>query len=71
MFNPLRALREGFVKLVDGMSNLLSIAPPEPVKLPKFKRRKPEDDAKKLAQDWKNIEGDLAKAFEDFKKNKR
>jgi hypothetical protein len=33
----------------------------------KFKRRKPEDDAKKLESDWRKVEGDLAKAFQKYK----
>ncbi len=58
MWNPLRALRENLVSMFDFFPH---------VPLPKCKRRKPEDDAKKLAGDWSKVEGDLAKAFQRFK----
>lgn len=54
----LRSLREGLAAMFD-------ICPK--AHLPKFKRRDPKDDAKRLADDWRKVEGDLAKAFQKFK----
>lgn len=69
MFNPLRALREGFYNIADGMSKIFEIYPTSSVRIPKFKRRSPEDDWKNLNKDRLKIEDDLIKAFDKYKRN--
>jgi hypothetical protein len=54
----LRAIREGLASMFDFCPH---------VSTRKFKRRDPEDDAKKLAADWAKVQGDLVKAFQKYK----
>ncbi len=66
MFNPLKALREGFYSIADGMSRILEIYPTTPTRVLKFKRRSPEDDWANLNRDRLKIEDDLMKAFKKY-----